>query len=606
MFITQKEKRMKKFFKIVGLLVAVVVVAAALLFILYQTSTPFRARVQYGGDLARQDIGGWNALHAAAAAGDTRMIDYVLGNGIDKNSRTGRGETAWHIAVEHGRSEAADLLAERGVDTGDPVREEITGGWLGQERPGDSPEIFKPGVVVRRYPAHSPCVWAPDKSEMYWTAGLPPNGNVEVMRRVKRNWTWPEHTPMKGEASFSPDGKRLFFISTEPLSPGRPGGDENIWVMDKTPDGWSRPVPLPPAVNDLNPHFMHSVDKAGNLYFSTYGDMYYSELKNGDYTAAIPVSAALGNETLKGTNPHISPYGDFLLFSARTGARGEELCVAFRKKDGVWTDKIPLGGEVNAGRLNFAPRLTPDGNYLFFCSAGNGRPWAIYWMSAGIIDRLKNEHVGITPPAPELTVRPGATPVIDGVFSPGEWDDAGEIELGVTRKMWLKHDGTHLYLAFSANGGNVYVHRDDRVHILHASYSLGRAEYTRQSSDRWALDTDYDWKLFGLQNKPAGEIHDRLTGYLADNGWTASLMPMGDPFETEYAISLEWLGISENDADSEAVRLPKIGISHMSGPAASRPNWPPGIVLCDSLDMGYEPATWDFDVTTWGDIYLGR
>jgi Tol biopolymer transport system component len=43
--------------------------------------------------------------------------------------------------------------------------------------------------------------------------------------------------------------------------------------------------------------------------------------------------------------------------------------------------------------MNGSPQVTPDGKYLFFVSAGQGRPWGIYWVSADIIDRLKKEHL---------------------------------------------------------------------------------------------------------------------------------------------------------------------------------------------------------------------
>jgi Tol biopolymer transport system component len=43
--------------------------------------------------------------------------------------------------------------------------------------------------------------------------------------------------------------------------------------------------------------------------------------------------------------------------------------------------------------LNSSPRVTPDGKYIFFVSAGGGRPWGIYWVYADIIGRLRKEHL---------------------------------------------------------------------------------------------------------------------------------------------------------------------------------------------------------------------
>jgi len=94
------------------------------------------------------------------------------------------------------------------------------------------------------------------------------------------------------------------------------------------------------------------------------------------------------NATLVGRSPFISPDGDYLLFSANDG-----LNISFRKKDGSWTNKISLGDSINASHENGSPRVTFDGKYMFFVSAGQSRPWGIYWVSIGFIDRLRAEQL---------------------------------------------------------------------------------------------------------------------------------------------------------------------------------------------------------------------
>jgi hypothetical protein len=582
----------------------VVLFAAALVLLVvlvatYTTSERFRAFVRYGTDLEQTDLGGWNALHRASARGDVEMIGYLLEAGVDKNARTVRGETAWHIAEQLGRSEAARHLEEAGVERSEAELPEIAGPYLGQEMPGDTPELFMPGVVSGHYPAHSSCVFSPDLTTVYWTAGVPPHGGVEVMRveGPAYTWSWPELTEMTGEPSFSPDGKKLFFLSRDPLEPGMPGDEENLWVSEKTAEGWSDPRPLSDKVNSKNPHFHHSVDRYGNLYFSDYNTLYYSEFRDGQYQEAVDLAVLTGNDTLKGNSPYVTPGADVLLFSAQRGLRGKELFVSFRREDGGWSERISLGPEVNAGRLNDSPRLTPAGNFLFFVSAGNGRAWGIYWVSASFLDRLKAAHMGMETPPSNIVALRGSTPRIDGVFSEGEWEDAEIVELTATKKMFVKHDGEHLFLALNSVGGNVFFHRGEQVQILHASFALGRAEY-RSEGDSWSFDYKTDTQLHGLESRPAEEIDAEVARHIEKNGWVASLIPMGGPYEIEYAVSFNWLGIELGEGESATIELPRMATRHMAGPPHLRPTWPPEVNLVDWLDTG----TVEFEVETWGRI----
>jgi hypothetical protein len=121
--------------------------------------------------------------------------------------------------------------------------------------------------------------------------------------------------------------------------------------------------------------------------------------------------------------------------TARSSAALEEDTIKFLKAVGVgvvilavafgvfspslttvyWTSGRPPDG------VNDSPRLTPAGNFIFFVSAGNGRPWGIYWVSAAVLDKLKREPIGMEPPPPAVTAPYGSTPRIDGVFAEGEW-----------------------------------------------------------------------------------------------------------------------------------------------------------------------------------------
>jgi len=349
----------------------------------------------HGFRLDQKDSDGWTPLHVAAVEGHIEMLRLLLAEGLDKDARNKRGETAYHVAVSAEANEAAEILRKAGADTSAPRFPELKGPYMGQQPPGDRPERFLPGIVSAHYNAHTAIVFSPDGKEAFWTEMSPPEGKVMGMKMAGDRWTHPEPAFKGRDASLSPDGRKIFFIQLRPFRKGeKPAGEtdgwECFWYMERTASGWSEPVSVGEAVNSIGVHWQPSVDKDGHLYFSEFEkNIYRSEYKNGEYQKPMNITELFKNADLQGNAPFISPDGDYLLFSAQS-----QLSISFKKKDGSWTGKISLGDEINTRGMNGSPRITPDGKYLFFVSAGQGRPWGIYWASADIIGRLRKEYLG--------------------------------------------------------------------------------------------------------------------------------------------------------------------------------------------------------------------
>jgi len=51
------------------------------------------------------------------------------------------------------------------------------------------------------------------------------------------------------EPAFSPDGKKLFFVSSRPLTGEGPDKDFNIWFIERTAEGWSKPKQVGSNIN---------------------------------------------------------------------------------------------------------------------------------------------------------------------------------------------------------------------------------------------------------------------------------------------------------------------------------------------------------------------
>lgn len=340
------------------------------------------------------DKDGWTPLHYAASEGHVDVIEYMLLENVAIDARNLKGETAYNLATKLEDERAADYLKMKGCDISEPQFPVIEGPYMGQQPPEDIPELFMPGIVSGYNRAHSSIVFTPDGKEAYWTEMDKAEGAVKVSRMVSNRWSYPVVSELDRDPSISPDGNSLFFIKTRPFKPGeKPGGDpdvkEEYWYMERTDTGWSGPISVGEAVNAIGVHWPCSVDKNGNLYFSEFSEnMYCSQYIKGAYQAPIRLTEFLNNATLVGRSPFISSDGDYLLFSANDG-----LNISFKKKDGTWTDGINLGNDINASHENGSPRITADGRYMFFVSAGQGRSWGIYWVSARFIERLRAEHL---------------------------------------------------------------------------------------------------------------------------------------------------------------------------------------------------------------------
>jgi hypothetical protein len=154
--------------------------------------------------------------------------------------------------------------------------------------------------------------------------------------------------------------------------------------------------------------------------------------------------------------------------------------------------------------------------------------------------------------------RRGTAPTIDGVFDDAEWDDATVVRAGERELFRLKHDGTNLYLAVRASGGDVWLDTDAGLRVLHWSAQLGALEYAKTGAPQQTLDRPFAYELWGLQDEPADVIQDALADYLARNGWASNLASMGELSQSEMAISFDWLGVE--DASDRYVELPGLRI----------------------------------------------
>ena len=142
-----------------------------------------------------------------------------------------------------------------------------------------------------------------------------------------------------------------------------------------------------------------------------------------------------------------------------------------------------------------------------------------------------------------LIARFGSTPIIDGVYDSGEWDDAVIVRADTVELFRVKHDSENLYFAVRAGGGDLVFNMDAGVRILHWSAQLGSAEFVKSGTSAQVLDKPFAYELWGLQDESPAIIRETLAEYLAKNGWTANTASMGNLMQSELAVSFDWLGL---------------------------------------------------------------
>jgi ankyrin repeat protein len=386
--------------------------------------------IKAGGDPTFKMSDGGTLLHAAAAGGSAEIIDILIDKGLDINLKDNYGWTPLHYAARDSRVEAAQGLIEKGADidartimgqsplnVADERKYEkvrailiakgaedkpiqfpiLEGDYMGQNPPGDTPELFAPGIVSSIWGLHSSAAFSPDGNIAMWApmitipGKLYSTGGILMSERKNGQWIAPRFTSFTGDEEgdvpfFAPDGKRVYFMSTMPLPESPKSRKERIWYVDRTAEGWTDPKPVDASVNDYPHHWQISVDAEHTIYFSSSvpeghgeGDIYSAKRVDGKWQKPENLGAPINSEQGEGM-PFIAPDGSYLLFS-----RTYDLFISYRKENGGWTEPKNLGKPINSPSIDICPMVSPDGKYLFFVSQRGGESH-IWWVDASFIE----------------------------------------------------------------------------------------------------------------------------------------------------------------------------------------------------------------------------
>jgi Tol biopolymer transport system component len=310
------------------------------------------------------------------------------------------------------REDMAELLIKLGAGQIKPHFTDLHGEYFGQIKPGLDPEPFAEGLLSSISTLQSAPSFAPDGKEVYWSIFFGPPFRLLIMVMQEKNgrWTAPQIASFSAEyfsfnPVFSPDGRRLYFISNRPLEKKEKPRGFNNWFVEKQGAGWSEPKNHGLMVNSHD-DWGASITSAGTLYFGSgregsmgATDIFRSSLVKGQYTEPENLGVNI-NTKAREIYPFIAPDESYLLFISNRSA-GEyggidqyfDIYVSFRKEDGSWTRARKMGEGVNSKAFETTPVISPDGKHLFFISQRDRSLGNVYWVDARILEELKSDEL---------------------------------------------------------------------------------------------------------------------------------------------------------------------------------------------------------------------
>ena len=302
----------------------------------------------------------------------------------------------------------------------------IQGDYFGQALPGDSAVLFAPNVISSGMNERDFTI-SPDGNEIFFCREV---GNFKYTtifytKRVGNVWSTPEVFEYCTNPHFkyiephiSPDGSKLFFISTMPVDSSSVG-NEDIWVSVKEDGKWTNPQNLGPPVNTHSKEFFPSVTYDGTIYFTHLDTIakdefiYRSRYSNGVYEQPEKLcsNVNIGRARYNAFVAQDESYIIIPAFGMPDSYGGTDYYISFRDSLDNWSDAVNMGPKVNtANPKEWSASVTPDGKFMFFMSAKMGNNTLgvlnahslldfhnspqngntdIYWISSSIIDDLK-------------------------------------------------------------------------------------------------------------------------------------------------------------------------------------------------------------------------
>lgn len=249
--------------------------------------------------------------------------------------------------------------------------------------PLNTPQIFGEGIISTGDFELNPA-FSPSGDTIYFNKVTPDFKTWTLCVSYFRNgqWSHPEVASFSGKYMdagpfFSKDGRTLYFISDRPVKDGDSAKtDSDIWKVEATGKGWSKPIHLDPPINSSEDEYYPTLADNGTMYFASRrsgkgSDIYRCRFENGRYVAAENIGEAVNTQDNE-FEPFIAPDESYLIFMATrpNGLKNAHLYISYNV-NGVWTKNVRLPSPFNSEGTDWCPKVTRDGKYFYFISTRN-------------------------------------------------------------------------------------------------------------------------------------------------------------------------------------------------------------------------------------------
>jgi hypothetical protein len=230
-------------------------------------------------------------------------------------------------------------------------------------------------------------------------------GTMQMHRMASTGDVWSAPEPLRfslrgmdNDMCLSTDGTRMVFRSWRPLADGQPPEDHSwLWMADREGGVWGQARPVFAGGEPVNSGYP-ALAADGTLYFRYRVEgiqgIYRAEPDGDQYAAPQHVTTMFHEEFIHG-DMFVAPDESYMIVSGMepegpAGPNDLDIFIAFRDANGVWSEPIDLGPEINTAAGENCPQVSPDGNFFFFNrydaekDVGN-----MYWVDARVLEELR-------------------------------------------------------------------------------------------------------------------------------------------------------------------------------------------------------------------------
>lgn len=295
----------------------------------------------------------------------------------------------------------------------------LHGPYFGQTPPGQTPQIFAPGIVSTS--ANEGCILFTRDGlhvlfrQQGFTNLFFEGEDLDAGWRITRIAPPFERLDWRnGDFTIAPNGTTVFFTSRRPLEDGNEQGDDSsLWTVEWNGTSWSTPSAVPPPVRGPEFQAYASATNDGTIYYfagvpgKADFDLYRSERSTDGYSAPELLDAPLNTDAHE-WDPYVAPDESYLIFMSHNrpdGLNQGDLFISFRNEADEWSEPVLLGDSISTTANENRPFVSLDGRYFFFNSdrdasgpeleelrpdlrPGNGSG-DIYWVDASVLERYR-------------------------------------------------------------------------------------------------------------------------------------------------------------------------------------------------------------------------